>query len=174
MLHTAFMPHGVCYLWSPAMVWLQVASNAAIALCYFFIPVALVYMARRRDDLLWNRLTFAFAMFILWCGLTHIMDIVTIWHPYYWIDVAVRGATALASVGTVFLIVRYGTQLVDYPSHVYNVLTAHVEGRVQELQTRNTELATLTTNLGRELATLRQIVRDRGPNLPPPPTGPRA
>ena len=38
----AFMPHGHCYLWTPSILWLHVASDIVIALSYFAIPLALV------------------------------------------------------------------------------------------------------------------------------------
>jgi hypothetical protein len=36
-----FMPHGHCYLWTPALVWLQVVSNALIGLSYVVISTGL-------------------------------------------------------------------------------------------------------------------------------------
>jgi hypothetical protein len=29
-----FMPHGMCYRWNPAVIWLYVISDAVIALAY--------------------------------------------------------------------------------------------------------------------------------------------
>jgi len=46
-----FMPHGVCVLWNPGIVWLHAISDGLIALSYFVIPVALFYFVRRQDDL---------------------------------------------------------------------------------------------------------------------------
>ena len=39
----AFHPHGVCYLWSPLLMWLHVASDFLIFLAYITIPIVLVY-----------------------------------------------------------------------------------------------------------------------------------
>ena len=38
-----FMPHGVCFLWNPGIVWLDAISDGLIALSYFVIPLALFY-----------------------------------------------------------------------------------------------------------------------------------
>ena len=45
-----FMPHGYCYLWQPALIWLHVVSDTLIALAYFSIPLTLIHFVRRRRD----------------------------------------------------------------------------------------------------------------------------
>ena len=50
LLSSDFLPHGTCYLWNPKLVWLHVISDAIITLSYYCIPVALVYLVRRRQD----------------------------------------------------------------------------------------------------------------------------
>jgi PAS domain S-box-containing protein len=34
------------------------------------------------------------------CGTTHVMDVVTLWYPVYWLDGVIRAFTALVSIGT--------------------------------------------------------------------------
>ena len=99
-----FMPHGHCYLWSPAMVWLQVISNAAVGLAYVSISLTLYYIVRRIKEVPFSRMYLAFGVFIVTCGMTHFMDVVTVWHPVYWLDGSVRAVTAVASVGTAILL----------------------------------------------------------------------
>jgi hypothetical protein len=43
-----------------------------------------------------------FGVFIAACGMTHVMEIITLWKPYYWISGIVKAITALASVPTQF------------------------------------------------------------------------
>ncbi|HLM76542.1 MAG TPA: histidine kinase dimerization/phospho-acceptor domain-containing protein, partial [Polyangiaceae bacterium] len=100
----SFMPHGHCYLWTPEMVWLQVISNGSIGLAYLSISATLYYIIRRIRDLPFSWMYLAFGIFIITCGLTHFMDVVTIWQPVYWLDGAVRAVTAAASVGTAILL----------------------------------------------------------------------
>ena len=76
-----FMPHGHCYLWRPGVVWLHVTSDALIALAYYSIPITLFYFVRKRKDLEFHRMFVCFAVFILACGSTHLMEIWNIWHP---------------------------------------------------------------------------------------------
>jgi hypothetical protein len=93
----SFMPHGHCYLWTPAMVWLQVLSNGTIALSYVAISLTLVHFMRRAGDLPLRFLYVAFGVFILACGFTHFMDVWVIWQPRYWLDGSLRVVTAAAS-----------------------------------------------------------------------------
>ncbi|MBK6687883.1 MAG: PAS domain S-box protein [Deltaproteobacteria bacterium] len=98
--HDGFMPHGHCYLWQPALVWLHVISDSLITLAYFSIPLVLLYFVRRRPDVPFRWVFVAFGTFIISCGLTHVMEIWTLWVPHYWISGAIKALTALASVLT--------------------------------------------------------------------------
>jgi PAS domain S-box-containing protein len=99
-----FMPHGHCYLWTPALLWGQALSNLAIAGAYFSIPFALTYFVRKREDIVFRPMFLMFGLFIMSCGFTHLMDLWTIWRPAYWLDVAVRMFTAGASVSTAWML----------------------------------------------------------------------
>src|SRR5262245_52570326 len=101
-----FMPHGHCFLWRPDVLWLRVGADAAIASAYFSIPLALIYLVRRRKDLAFGKVFVLFAVFILGCGATHIMDIVTVWQPIYQLENFVKILTALASVATAITLWR--------------------------------------------------------------------
>lgn len=95
-----FIPHGYCLHWSAPLIWTYVGSDALIALSYYSIPVVLWTFARRRADLPFGWLFLMFAVFILACGTTHVLSIVDIWHPVYWLDAGVKTVTALASLVT--------------------------------------------------------------------------
>ena len=75
-----FLPHGHCYMWSPGVLWMHVIADILIAMAYFTIPFALLYIARRRRDLPFDWLVVCFGMFIVACGLTHVMDVWNVWH----------------------------------------------------------------------------------------------
>jgi PAS domain S-box-containing protein len=98
-----FMPHGHCYLWALAMVWTQVTSNTLIGVAYLSISSTLAYLVWR-VKLPFSWVYIAFGLFILACGLTHFLDVATVWHPIYWADAGVRVVTAAASVGTAVLV----------------------------------------------------------------------
>ncbi len=101
-----FMPHGCCYLWDPAVIWLHVISDGFIALAYYSIPLTLVYFVRHRKDLAFDWIFVCFAIFIVACGTTHVMEIFNIWHPVYWLAGIVKAITAIVSVITAILLIR--------------------------------------------------------------------
>lgn len=113
---TMFAPHGICLLWEPELIWLHVISDAMIAAAYFSIPVALSVFVYKRRDVEFSWIFWAFAFFILACGLTHILSIVTLWLPIYGIEGLVKAATALASVMTAAILWPLVPKLLAIPS----------------------------------------------------------
>ena len=111
-----FAPHGYCYSWNAALVWLHVISDLLIALAYFSIPVTLVYFIRKRRDLPFDWLFVSFGVFILACGTTHLMEVWTLWHATYWLSGAVKVVTAMASVPTAILLFQMVPQMLALPS----------------------------------------------------------
>ncbi len=115
-----FHPHGPCYLWKPELIWLHVISDALIFLAYMSIAVTLVHFVRKRRDLLFNWMFLCFGTFIVACGLTHAIEVRTIWVPWYWFSGGVKAVTAVASVGTAILLVRLvrGALALASPEHL--------------------------------------------------------
>lgn len=101
---SALTPHGFCLLWEPGLIWLHTVSDVLIALAYFSIPLALLGFLRRRRDFDFPGLAMLFVAFITLCGLTHVMGVVTLWQSWYWLEGAVKVATALVSVVTAIAI----------------------------------------------------------------------
>ena len=95
-----FAPHGICLLWEPQLIWLHVASDIVIASAYFSIPVALSIFVSKRRDVDFGWVFWAFALFIMACGVGHVMSIVTLWYPIYGIEGIVKAMTAAASIVT--------------------------------------------------------------------------
>ena len=109
----AFMPHGMCYLWQPGLLWTHVLSDALIALAYFAIPATLAYSVYQGRQVLegsdrspiergaaYGWMFIAFGVFIFACGMTHVLGIWNVWRPDYWLSGGVKVVTAIASVGT--------------------------------------------------------------------------
>jgi len=95
-----FLPHGYCFQWSPELLGLMVGADAVTALAYYSIPLALLVFVRRRSDLKFNWIFLLFSAFIFLCGSTHIVDILTVWQPAYWLQGYVKAATAAVSLVT--------------------------------------------------------------------------
>lgn len=101
------MPHGMCYLWQPGTLWLNVASDALIAAAYYTIPFALYYLVHeRRKEIPYPGIILMFAAFIILCGTTHPMEIWTVWHPEYRLAGAIKGVTGIVSVATTFALFK--------------------------------------------------------------------
>jgi PAS domain S-box-containing protein len=111
-----FMPHGYCYRWVPSLVWLHGISDLLIFLAYMTIPITLVYIVRRRKDLPFNWMFVCFGVFIVACGLTHILEVWNLWHAMYWLAGVAKAVTAAASIGTAILLVQLVPQALKIPS----------------------------------------------------------
>ena len=100
------MPHGMCYEWNPQVIWLNAVSDGLITLAYYSIPLTLVYFVHKRKDLQFSWIFICFALFIVACGTTHLMEIWNIWHPVYWLTGSIKALTAAVSIVTAILLVK--------------------------------------------------------------------
>src|SRR5882757_5424360 len=145
-----FMPHGGCYLWTQSLIALHAISDALIVLAYYSIPITLIYFVRKRKDLRFHWMFVCFAVFILACGTTHLMEIWNIWHANYWLSGSIKAITALASVPTAILLVKLIPQALALPSSdILRKAYEELELRVQE---RTTELVQKTKELQAEIS----------------------
>ena len=102
----SYIPHGHCYLWQTPLVGLHLLSDALIAIAYFSIPALLIYFVRKRGDIPFSKVFILFSAFILCCGVGHLLDIWTLWHPDYWVSGIEQAITALVSCYTALMLVE--------------------------------------------------------------------
>ncbi len=100
-----FMPHGFCISWDIPLLILHVFSDFFIALAYFSIPIGIVYFVRQKDEITFKPVYYLFAGFITMCGITHVMGMVTLWIPVYYIEGVLKAMTALISVATAIYLI---------------------------------------------------------------------
>ncbi len=94
-------PHGYCFLWNPALVTLHVSSDMIIGLAYIAISATLLYFVMKaRHNLPFHWIFVAFGTFIIACGITHFMEVWTLWNATYWLSGSIKSVTAIASVAT--------------------------------------------------------------------------
>lgn len=137
-----FMPHGHCYLWTPELLWLNVVSDSVIALAYLSIPLTLIYLVAKREDLPFNWIFAAFGVFILACGASHVLEIWTIWNPAYWLAGFVKALTAVTSIVTAVLLVKLLPAALRIPSQrQLTLLNEQLLAANAELQQANQHLA---------------------------------
>jgi diguanylate cyclase (GGDEF)-like protein/PAS domain S-box-containing protein len=94
---TGLIPHGFCLKWNPFLLWTLVSSDAVITVSYFSIPFALWFFAKKRPDVRHRGLFVLFGLFIIACGITHLLDVLIIWHPNYWLTALAKAITAVIS-----------------------------------------------------------------------------
>ncbi|HEV8334162.1 MAG TPA: ATP-binding protein [Steroidobacteraceae bacterium] len=140
-----FLPHGHCYMWSPGVLWMNVVADILIAMAYFTIPFALLYIARRRRDLPFDWLVVCFGVFIVACGLTHVMDVWNVWHSNYWLEGVVKLLTAAASVPTAILLWRFLPGILQLPSQ------RQLRDANESLARANRELEAFTASVSHDL-----------------------
>jgi PAS domain S-box-containing protein len=105
ILASNFLPHLYCYLGKPGLVWTHVAADMLIGLSYVMISGTLVYLVHQgRRDIPFHWMFLAFGSFIVACGGTHFMEVVTVWVPVYVLSAGVKVLTALVSVTTAVLL----------------------------------------------------------------------
>ena len=98
---SGFLPHGYCYLWNKPLLFTHVTSDVLIGASYVAISFSLALMLRRlKGDLPFSPIFVAFGLFIVACGLTHFVEVWTLWNPVYWLAGGVKAVTAVASVST--------------------------------------------------------------------------
>ena len=109
-------PHGICLLWEPELIWLHVLSDSVIAVSYFSIPVALSIFVSKRRDVDFGFIFWAFALFIMACGFTHVLSIITLWVPVYGVEGLIKALTAVASILTAVVLWPLLPKILALPS----------------------------------------------------------
>jgi len=139
-----FIPHGHCYLWKPGLVWLHITSDALTTLAYYSVAVAIVYFTNERKDLPAHTVMLLVGFFFIFalCGTTHLMEVVTLWHPIYWVSGLIKAVTGAWSFYTfTFLLIPLIPVALDTPSPAQLALTnQELENSRCRIQAINVEL----------------------------------
>jgi PAS domain S-box-containing protein len=155
-----YMPHGYCYLWNSHLVWLHVIADSLIALSYFTIPATLLWFVRKRRDFPFHWLFVLFGIFIVACGMTHLMEVWNLWHADYWLSGGIKAVTAAASVSTAIMLVKVAPRILALPG-IEQLLQSHstLERQVSDL--RDEEMRSLIREAAyRDQAELLDLTHD--------------
>lgn len=101
--YTNFEPHSVHFISKSGTsyaMWLIVFGNGLAFLAYLLIPIVIIYVIRNRKDLVYNWMVLLFGVFILLCGITHLMHVIIFWYPVYYLDAIIRVTTFIISIAT--------------------------------------------------------------------------
>lgn len=101
-----FPPRWHCGTWSRSLGLLHIISDTAIFLSYVTIPVVLVLFIRKKKDVPFSKIFWLFGAFIVFCGLTHLMEAIIFYWPAYRVAGLLKLATAIVSIVTSVTLIR--------------------------------------------------------------------
>jgi PAS domain S-box-containing protein len=156
------MPHRMSYPWQPGILALHIISDGLIALAYLSITFTLLYFVRKHAALRFNWtmwILLCFAIFIVAGGITHLMDIWTVWHPAYRLSGGIKAVTALASLSTAALVIKLVPYALRLPS------PAALQAANQRFEREIGERIRAEEGLRRSNASLEDRVADRAAQL---------
>lgn len=115
LLTANFLPHWYCLAGNSRLLWTTVIGDLLIGLSYVVISATLVRILRGAgQDLPYQGFFWVFGLFIVSCGITHFLEILTIWQPFYWLAAAVKILTAVSSVGTAVVLVAATADIISF------------------------------------------------------------
>jgi len=139
-----FLPHIYCYMAKPSLVWTHVSADLLTGLAYMSISGTLAYLVYKgRSEIPFQWIFLAFGLFIVACGCTHFMDVLTVWIPVYILSGTVKVCTALVSVATAAILpstVPKVLALVRAAKAAEQASAAKIEGLNEELASQNADL----------------------------------
>ena len=98
-------PRWFCGYWTPFIGWLYIISDLLIWSAYISIPILLINLVKNRKDLPFMPIFWLFALFIVACGTTHLVDTIMFWWPAYRVSALVLLFTGIISWVTVIALI---------------------------------------------------------------------
>lgn len=149
---SGFPPRWNCGTWTPFAGWLHIVSDVLIFLAYSAIPSALAVVLVRRRDVPFPRVLALFVVFILSCGLSHLVDAMMFYWPVYRFLGVVKAVTAVASISAAVVLigslhsvlhvpsVRRANEALELALKREQEVRAQLEAARVELESRSSEL----------------------------------
>lgn len=170
MMSPSLMPHAVCWREDPELIWTMAITNAITFLSYSSICATLIYLARKTQRAIardWGYFLVGFALFIVACGSTHLLEVITTWTPVFWVDAWTNILTAVLSGYVAVQFFRrvrpIGAGVNDYASRLRNAESekARVEESLlaaRKLEEWNRMSAAVTHEIGNPLAAIQNML----------------
>ncbi|RHW33979.1 EAL domain-containing protein [Lysinibacillus yapensis] len=105
-MHTSYLP-------------VQTVSDLLTSLAYFTIPLSILYFIKKRRDLKFKWMYLCFTLFILMCGITHLLHVlphIFATHQFYTLQSIAAALTATISIITAILIWTVIPKLLKIPT----------------------------------------------------------
>jgi PAS domain S-box-containing protein len=103
---SSWPPRWQCGHWTDLHGWLYIIGDLMVWSAYFAIPMVIVKYVLKRKNIQFSRLYFLFALFILACGLTHLLSAVAFWYPAYRLSALMLLVTGIISWATVYFLIK--------------------------------------------------------------------
>jgi two-component system NtrC family sensor kinase len=129
------MPHAVCWRAAPHLIWVIVVTNSITALSNLSICLTLLYLARRTRAFIardWGYFVLGFALFVVACGSTHVMEVVTTWIPWFWLDAFANIVTVILSAWVALMLIRRASAI-GFSSNDYEERLSNTEKEKRQM-----------------------------------------
>ena len=164
------MPHSVCWNKDQGLIWTMAVANAITFFSYSTICITLFYLARKTRGAVkrdWAFFLIGFGLFIVACGSTHLMEVVTTWIPWFWVDAWANIVTAALSTYVAVQFARRASELGfginDYAQRLSNAENekAQIEESLlsaRKLEEWNRMSAVVTHEINNPLAAIQNLL----------------
>jgi PAS domain S-box-containing protein len=93
--------------WSDWQGWIYIISDLLIAAAYFTLPIIIIKQLSQKGGAGITKLYYIFTAFMLAGGVTHFLDALSFWYPFYRFNTIVVLLTGIVSWVTVFYIAKF-------------------------------------------------------------------
>jgi signal transduction histidine kinase len=126
-----FVPHGQSYGWDPTLLMLHAGSDGFLGISYIVIAGTLsILLFRANRDLPFKWIILSLGVFMVACGVIHLLEVVTLWNPLYWLSGVAKLVTAVASVAIAIVL----------PTMIPRLTTLVTNARLSENRKREVEV----------------------------------
>lgn len=139
--------YGHYSFWEPELIWLHIVSDLLIGLAYYSIPVMSIYFVRQRRDIPFDWVFLLFSISLIACGASHVIEVLTLWYPTYWLSGVLKAFAALISIATAIRLGEFVPKALTLPS---------LESRETKLQEQTAELPLINQSLEAEISELKR------------------
>ncbi|MDF1813416.1 MAG: hypothetical protein P1V20_14560 [Verrucomicrobiales bacterium] len=134
-----FPPRWHCGNWSEPLGWTHIISDLAIFGAYGAIPIALTYfILQKKGEVPFAPIFWLFVSFILFCGITHLVEATIFWKPWYRFLAILKMCTAIVSWATVAALVPTIPKALAFPGLA--AINKNLEAEVTEREAAEAKL----------------------------------
>ena len=145
---------GTAWAEEPGWGWVHVFSDLFIFVSYYSIPLAFLYLAKKRGDIPFRGLVTLTAIYYFACGMSHAVDALIFWHPVYKLHGVVKLVTAVVSTVVAIIMIRTIPTILELKGP--RQLQAALNEETTRLQELNGELRKLNEQVRASEEELRQ------------------